>query len=130
MPGGVEWPGILADIAEVAGPYAALRVAEAKGGRPAYFPRPGRLTDDHWLVVACGWDAARAIARRCGGTREDVPLGPLAGNRAAVRRAIREGIAAGASRREVAARAGVALRTVQRHANAADAGHDDQHQLF
>lgn len=127
---GLHWPGILADIAEVAGPMAAYRVADVRGGVPAYFPRPEGLTDDHWLVVACGWEAARRIARRVGGGKFEVPLGPLSGNRAAVARAIREGLAAGASRRETALRVGVALRTVQRQANDGDQGRDDQHRLF
>jgi|GEM_PF-3151422 len=128
---GLHWPGILADIADAAGPMAAYRVAEAKGGVPAYFPRPEMLTDDHWLVVACGWEAARHIARRCGGGKFDIPLGPLSGNRAAVARAIRMAVAEGASRRETARRVGVALRTVQRQANGGDSTDcDDQYRLL
>ncbi len=127
---GLHWPGILAEIAEVAGPMAAYRVAQAKGGVPAYFPEPEHLTDTHWLVAACGWEAARRIARRLARCRELVPLGPLSGNRAAIAKAIREGLAAGASRRETARHVGVALRTVQRQANDGDQGQDDQHRLF
>ena len=128
-PGDVTWPGILADIADVAGPLAALRVAEARGGRLTYFPSAQALRDDHWLVIACGWDAARAIARRVGGDREDVPLGPFAGNRAAVRRAIREGLAAGLSGQEIARRVGVTARTVRNHKHVSETGRDDQYRL-
>lgn len=128
---GLHWPGILGEVVEVAGPLAAYHVAEAKGGVTAYFPAPETLTDDHWLVASCGWEAAKRIARRLAGCKELVPLGPLSGNRAAVARAIREAIAAGASRREAARGVGVALRTVQRHANGDDAGgRDDQHRLI
>ncbi len=130
---GLHWPGILADIADAAGPLAAHRVAQAKGGVPAYFPRPESLTDDHWLVAACGWEAARRIAQRCGGCKFDVPLGPLAGNRAAVARAIREGLAQGLTGLRVARMVGVDCRTVRRHRNdpgTGDGGHEDQHRLF
>lgn len=130
---GLHWPGILADIADAAGPMAAYRVAEARGGVPAYFPRPEMLTDNHWLVVACGWEAARAIARRCGGGKFDVPLGPLSGNRAAVARAIREGLAQGVSGLRIARLVGVDCRTVRRHRNehgTGDDSHEDQHRLF
>ena len=128
---GLHWPGILGDIVDAAGPLAAYRVAEAKGGAPAYFPRPENLTDDHWLVTTCGWDAARAIARRVGGCREEVPLGPLAGNRAAVHRAVRSGLAEGLSGNAVALLVGVTARTVR---NIKRDGHDgqlvDQHWLL
>ena len=129
---GLHWPGILADIAEVAGPMAAYRVADVRGGVPAYFPRPEGLTDDHWLVVACGWEAARRIARRVGGGKFEVPLGPLSGNRAAVARAIREGLAQGLPGLRVARMVGVDCRTVRRHRNepGADGEHEDQHRLF
>jgi len=126
--GGLDWPGILADIADAAGPMAALRVAEARGGLLTYFPRMNRLRDDHWLVMACGWDAARAIARRVGGSREDVPLGPCE-SRAAMRRAIRQGLAGGLSGQEIARKVGVTSRTVRR-IKAASISQQDQYQLF
>ena len=129
--GGLHWPGILADIADAAGPLAAHRVAEARGGAPAYFPRPGALTDDHWLVIACGWVAAQVIARRVGGGRYEVPLGPLVGNRAAVARAIRDGLENGLTGHAVARLVGVDCRTVRRHKNDDRMpGHDDQHRLI
>jgi hypothetical protein len=133
LPGGIDWPGILADIAEVAGPMAALRVAGAKGGINAYIPLPERLRDDHWLVLACGWEGAVAVAARLGNGVVPVPLGPFAGNRAAIRRAIREGLAAGLSGWEIARRTGVTDRTVRNHKrqDPAQAGyHPDQHRLF
>lgn len=56
-----DWlPGVLAQIASVAGVEAALAVARAKGGSRAYVPpRPG---DNHWLVQTVGRAAADAIA--------------------------------------------------------------------
>jgi hypothetical protein len=128
---GLHWPGILGDIVDAAGPLAAYRVAEAKGGAPTYFPRQDGLTDDHWLVVACGWDAAWAIARRVGGHRYDLPLGPLTGNRAAVRRAINEGLENGLTGHQLARLVGVDCRTVRRHKNGDKTpGHDDQFRLI
>lgn len=128
---GLHWPGILADIADAAGPRAAYHVAEAKGGIVAYFPRPEALSDDHWLVVACGWEAARRIARRCGGSRFEVPLGPASGCLAAVRRAIQDGLAEGLSGYAVAKRVGVTARTVRNHKRAAEAADcDDQYKLI
>jgi hypothetical protein len=125
---GLHWPGILADIADAAGPMAAYRVAEAKGGSQAYFPYETTLTDDHWLVRTCGWEAARRIARRVGAGKALIPLGPLTGNRASVRRAIRDGLDQGLSGMQVARLTGVDHRTVRRHRNAPD--RDDQHSLI
>ena len=128
---GLHWPGILADIADAAGPMAAHRVAEARGGAPAYFPRPEALTDDHWLVAACGWVSATVIARRLGGGRHDVPLGPLVGVRSAVARAIRDGLASGLTGHAVARLVGVDCRTVRRHKNGNKTpGNDDQRRLI
>lgn len=109
-------PGVLAEIAEIAGEAAALAVAGAKGGRRAYIPAAGNLTRDHWLVEAVGLDAARKIAMRLGGGEVPIPLGP-AGSRARIWHIIREGIEAGLTAPEIAARVGVDEKTVRRHRN-------------
>lgn len=73
-------PGLLAEIAEVAGLDAALKVAEARGGSRTHFP--ARAPDGHWLVELVGREAAnklcahfRTTAR--GGIELLVPLGPM-----------------------------------------------------
>lgn len=86
-----DWlPGVLAEIAEVAGLDAALAVARAKGGGRAYIPAPAQLNGDHWLVQAIGDDLARAVAGhfQVGNSGHElmIPLGP-AGGYAAQRRA-------------------------------------------
>ncbi|MBY0432215.1 MAG: hypothetical protein K2Q10_13535 [Rhodospirillales bacterium] len=107
--------GILAELAELAGRAAALGLAHARGGTVAYIPTPDHVRDDHWLAAACGLDAARRIAADYAGTTIKVPLGPFSGNRARVRAAIRAGIAAGRSDRDIARSAGVDESTVRRH---------------
>lgn len=119
-----SWPGVLADIAAVAGDGAALAVALAKGGGPAYFPSsPG---ENHWLTLAVGLEKARVICAALavdhgrGGTIP-VPLGPI-GRRADTWAEIRRLDAEGLSEREIARRTGVDGRTVRRHRN----GHSGQ----
>ncbi|SBW13047.1 conserved hypothetical protein [uncultured Alphaproteobacteria bacterium] len=123
-----DLPGVLGDIAEVAGVSAALQVAAARGGRVAYIPTPDHLPPEHWLVVAVGAEAAAAIARRLGGGALLIPLGPLGGTRGRVWATIRAAIDEGCSAPEAAARAGVHERTVRRHRNRRD--DEDQGKLF
>lgn len=127
-------PGVLAEIAELAGESAAMAVARARGGTRAYIPSVDGLKDGHWLPQAVGMEAARRIAERIGGGEVDIPLGPYAGNRAAVRQAIRDGVQAGHSEAAIARLAGVADRTVRRHKNGHTGGgdglHGDQNTLF
>lgn len=71
-------PGVLAEIAAVAGLPAALGVAEAKGGGRAYIPlRPG---PNHWLTRAVGAPAAQKIADHfaagSAGVELQIPVGP------------------------------------------------------
>ena len=54
-------PGVLAEIAEVAGTDAALAIAESRGGTDAYIPADA--SDDHWLVQLVGRQAADLICR-------------------------------------------------------------------
>lgn len=126
-----QLPGILAEIAQAAGPVSALRVAEAKGGTRAYFPTPERLDDGHWLAMAVGMEAAEKIARQLGGMHHDIPCGP-AGSRARQWQAIERGLADGLSANQVARNVGVDRTTVFRHkAGKVGNGQDpDQHSLF
>lgn len=127
----IHLPGILAEIAEAAGPIAAVRLAQAKGGARVYIPREGRLADDHWLIQALGMDAARAIVARYGGDTLEIPHSPLTSSRSRIWRTIRDGLAQGLSEAEIARLAGVAGRTIRRH-KAGDSGkaQTDQHRLF
>jgi hypothetical protein len=109
-----QLPGILAEIADIAGEDAALAVAAARGGTRVYLPPvPGR---DHWLSRLVGHEAAKAIADRltCGiaGMRVDLPLGPkglIARGRAKVDRMIADGL----SERDIALAAGYTTRGVR-----------------
>lgn len=134
----VDLPGVLAEVAEVAGQAAALRLADARGGtEKTYVPRPEALTAEHWLVQALGWDDAKTVAARIGGGPVPIPLGPLSGLRGRVRTAIRRALAEGRSAAEVARLVGVHQRTVRRHrtgapnsTNGGAAPDDKQRSLF
>ncbi len=111
----LQLTGILAVIAEIAGPTAALQLAHAKGGAKIYWPQPANL-DGHWLVEVVGLEAARALCKRLGGGRDEIPLG-LFGGRGRAWRIMREALAEGATVTEAARRAGVSSRTARRHKN-------------
>lgn len=109
-------PGLLAEIEEIAGLAAALKVADVKGGGRAYIP--ARLKADHWLVVALGWETAELIAHHFtsgrGSVELDIPLGPagtVAKARANIARMIDRG---GVSSDEIARATGMSRRTVLR----------------
>lgn len=115
-------PPLLAEIAEVAGPVAALQLAKAKGGVECYIP--ARAPDDHWLVQCVGREAAdklcahfvAAIDSDSGRSRHGVkillPLGE-SGSRAESRRRVIDALESGASAADAARRGGVHQRTVQ-----------------
>lgn len=117
-------PPVLAEIAEITGIDAALALAEHAGGLRRYCPTPDRLDDAHWLVAACGREAAALVAQRFGGTMLEIPLGPAGNNRKLAKR-IRDMIAAGASSNDIAQATGVAFRTVTRHRARLRDGDDD-----
>jgi hypothetical protein len=130
-----ELPGILAEIARVAGPVSALRVARAKGGQRVYMLKEESLTPDHWLVEAVGMDKARAIARAFGRGHIDIPLGPsgtMAEARAKIARALASGLEGGQSANQLARQVGVSRRTVFRHKSGETGGEprNDQHTLL
>lgn len=68
-------PGVLAEIAEVAGHEAAVKVALEWGGRDVHIPKPGHLKrrPTHHLVVLLGSRAASAVAVRVGGGSTYIP---------------------------------------------------------
>lgn len=110
-----QLPGILAEIANIAGEDAALAVAAARGGTQVYIPPvPDR---DHWLTRLVGHPAAKEIADRLtcgvGGMRVDLPMGPkgaAARLRAKVDRMLREN----RSERDIALATGYSARSVRR----------------
>lgn len=108
-------PGVLAEIAAVAGDGAALAIADARGGTEVYIPPvPG---DDHWLSLLIGCDPARAVAERLtqgvGGRRIELPLGP-AGHSARVRALVDQMIRENRSERDIAIATRYSIRGVRR----------------
>ncbi len=109
-------PGVLAEIAEVAGLIAALAVAEKLGGGRTHFP--ASAADDHWLTRLVGREAADKIcahfrATSRGGIQVDIPLGPRGFYRNARKRALAL-MAEGVSTYETARRLGIDRSTVRR----------------
>lgn len=112
---GFSWlPKILAEIAEIAGLDAALKLAEARGGTEIYIP--AEADNDHWLTQTVGRKAADAICRHFEGggrgSRVVLPLGP-SGSAAQIRRKVDRLIADGKSEREIALATGYTGRGVR-----------------
>jgi hypothetical protein len=112
-------PGILADIAEVAGEDAALAVARARGGRQIYIPP--RPANDHWLAQLIGFEPAVAVCDRLtagvGPRRAEVPLGSFSAYRAESRdryRVMDDMIREQKSESDIAAVTGYTTRAVRR----------------
>tara|TARA_R110002020_G_scaffold15555_35_gene55447 strand:- start:22742 stop:23152 length:411 start_codon:yes stop_codon:yes gene_type:complete len=131
-----DFPGILGEIAEVAGSAAALKIAHAKGGTRVSIP--ARPKDGHWLVETVGREAAERICdhfrtlspedREVGVRDVVMPLGPN-GTMARAKRQVAVALAEGASVREAARRSGVHERTAWRIKAGADRD-DGQGDLF
>lgn len=69
-------PGVLAEIADIAGTEIAWAIARAQGGITVYIPaQPG---DDHWLVELVGREAADKISQHFvpgkNGIRIEIPM--------------------------------------------------------
>ena len=110
-------PGVLAEIADVAGLPAALAIAERCGGARQYFP--ARAVEGHWLVQCVGREAADKLCRHfhtteSGGIELMVPHGP-AGTRAGLHRLLQEKLAAGVSAEQCARDLGIDRTTVFRN---------------
>jgi DNA-binding NarL/FixJ family response regulator len=121
----IDLPGVLAEIASVAGIDAALKLAAARGGTWVYFPCKS-MADDYWLVEIVGRRAAEAIVAHFVTTsmaRIKIPLGPM-GTRARVWRRIRQMLDAGNSAAVIARTLGIDERTVKRHSSGATGGAD------
>lgn len=110
-----HFPGVLAEIAAVAGDDAALAIARARGGTEVYIP-PAPAAD-HWLTKLVGAQAARAIADHLtcgvGGLRVELPTGP-AGHGVRMRAEVDRLIGEGRSERDIALRTGYTIRGVRR----------------
>ena len=127
-----ELPGVLAEIAEVAGEPAAVSLAACYGGIRVYIPKV-ITTDDHWLVECVGRRAADAIcahfkAGKGPGCRLDIPLysgGAYPRLRRAIAKRIHDRHLAKDSSREIALAVGVSQRTVHRHRRAHRGENDD-----
>ncbi len=119
-------PGVLSDIAEVAGEDAALAIAAARGGTQVYIPP--RPAIDHWLCRLIGRDAAMAVADKLtcgvGPLRVDLPLGPT-GRAARGRAQVDALLRAGRSERDIALATGYTNRAIRRRRVALDLPTDD-----
>lgn len=126
-------PGVLGEIAEIAGLDAAFAVARAVGGTRVYIPR--RPGPDHWLLQAVGTEAAAKIVDHFttnqSGTDLDIPVGPDGsynrGKRERTKR-IAELRAQGLMTHHIARRVGVTRRTVQNVNRRLDRSRDDDPQ--
>jgi len=108
-------PGVLGEIAAVAGEAAALAIADARGGTQIYVPP--HPAPEHWLSVLVGQRAAQAIADRLtcgvGGRRVDLPLGPR-GHRVRVQTRVDRMLVADRSERDIALATGYTTRGVRK----------------
>lgn len=107
-------PGVLGEIAAVAGRAAALAIAEARGGTSVYFPPAPK--NDHWLCRLIGREAAREVCKQLtcgvGPIRVELPLGPT--GQAAKRRArVDAMIGEGRSERDIALATGYTTRGIR-----------------
>jgi len=114
-------PGILGEIADVAGIPAALAIADQVGGTRINIP--ARAQDDHWLVATVGREAADQICdyfrtlsaehREAGVRHVVIPMGGT-GPMAQARRVLITELESGVSARQAARKAGVSERTAFR----------------
>ena len=106
-------PGVLADIAEVAGRDGAIRMALQWGGLDVHLPKAGHLAahPEHPLAQLLGVPAAARVAQRVGGASVYIPM---------AHKACAAYLAAGGAQpAEIAARLGIALTTARRYARSA-----------
>lgn len=130
-------PGLLGEIAEVAGLSAALTIAETVGGTRVSIP--ARATDSHWLVETVGREAADKICnhfrtlspegREAGARHVIIPRGP-AGCLAKARTRLAKELENGTSAREAARRAGLSERAAFRMRAKLRTEDDSQGKLF
>lgn len=128
-------PGILADIADIAGMDVAYEIARSHGGTRVSIPP--RAVAGHWLTELVGFETADKICQGLatldpdgklrGVQHEVIPKGPAAVLKAA-RRQARTALARGVSVREAARISGLHERTIWRMK--ADEDDDAQGSLF
>ena len=118
-------PGVLREVAEEAGVRAALKLADAFGGRELYVPF--KLTDEHPIVEAIGKEASAKMVKLYGGGRVLVPLDPNA-SASRQKRTIVKMLREGKSVQTIAGACGCHIRTVLRVK--ADKDDGDQFDLF
>ena len=126
-------PGLLGEIADIAGAAVALEIARSHGGTRVTIPP--RAEPDHWLTELVGLEIADRICRGLAVVdadgrptavrREVLPLGPASALKLARRRAA-EALQKGASARTAAREAVLHERTIWRM----KAKGDDQGELF
>lgn len=114
-------PGLLGEIAEVAGLPAALALAETVGGTRVCIP--ARMPENHWLIDTVGREAADKICahfrtlspdqNEAGARHIVIPRGP-AGCLAKARTILARELDNGTSAREAARRAGLSERSAFR----------------
>ncbi|MEO1986619.1 MAG: hypothetical protein ABGX47_08205 [Martelella sp.] len=129
-----ELPGLLADIARIAGSRTAFDIASSHGGTRVSIPP--RAEEGHWLTELVGMETADKICRglatldtegRLRGIRNEViPRGPAAMLRKA-RETARRALDDGKSAREAARISGLHERTIWRMKAEED---DGQESLF
>ena len=100
-------PGVLKDIAGLAGRRAALDLALALGGRTIHVPRPGNVGPEHPIAMAMGLRRARVFAESYCGEQVYVPR---------ARRALVVHLASsGRSNAEIIAMLGITRQTVSQY---------------
>jgi hypothetical protein len=114
-------PGILADIADIAGNDAAYKIASSVGGTRVSIPP--RAVEGHWLTELLGFELANEICTglatldpdgKLRGVRDElIPRGPASILKVARRRAL-EALEKGASARDAARISGLHERTIWR----------------
>jgi hypothetical protein len=126
-------PGVLSEIAAVAGEAAAIAISARVGGTRVYIP--AKAASGHWLVEAVGCEAAGKICAQLGGDRHDIPLasgGAYRSFRRALAKQVHDLDRAGKSSRAIARETGLTQRAVHRHRAAHRGGRksDPQGSLF
>lgn len=115
-------PGVLAEIAEVAGETAALMISAKHGGRRVYIPSVKRMHKAQWLMECVGVDLAKKICAHFevngGGQPIDVPL-HVGGTYKQFVRSVAQRVhhldREGKSSAEISRQLGLTQRTVHRH---------------
>ncbi|GAA0600217.1 helix-turn-helix domain-containing protein [Paenochrobactrum glaciei] len=89
-------PGVLAEIAEIAGVEAAWALVSAQGGIVVYIPAEAK--EGHWLTELVGIEAAEKICKHFSvgntGNRIQIPMGKFIQSRERLVKALEAGMTA------------------------------------